>query len=185
LLSKWATAAFGDDEEWQEMMQSDDMADVREEFDVNGTLATWLEPLSDLLGRSTSLRLSPGDLLDLDEVVARVTLFPLLLVSLMGRQGNTEVLLVYFVARLLGRLNVNALARYEGRDLGSKPADEVVAEQEATFTRKEQQEVINSFGIAIALNLTLFFGLGAFAAWQLASLFLGLLGPAPADPLAF
>lgn len=111
LLSRWAEGAFGDDEEWQEMMASEDMADVREEFDVEGSLAGWLEPLSEMLGRSTKPSLSAGALLDLDEVVARVTLFPLALASFTGRQGNVELLTVYYIARLLGRLNVNALAQ--------------------------------------------------------------------------
>lgn len=182
LLSKWASKAFGDDQ-WKEMMASEDMSDV--DFNVNGTLSPWLEPLSDLLGRSTNLRLSPGDLLDIDDVIARTTLFPALLTALAGRQGNTEPLVVYLLARMLGRINVQALAQYEGRELGSKSADEVVAEQEATFVRKVQQEVINSVGVALAINLGLVFAIGSFVLWQVTSLLFGLLAPPPADPLSF
>ncbi|MDC0525377.1 hypothetical protein OAO87_00165 [bacterium] len=143
--SKWVTQVFRDDDDWKEMMASEDMADVREEMAAaNGTLIGWFEPVCELLGRSTRVRLSPGDLLDLDELIATTSGFPLLLVSLTGRQGNTELLPVYYLARTLGRLNVLALASFEGRDLGSKSADEVVAEQEATFVRRSQQEVLNS-----------------------------------------
>jgi hypothetical protein len=100
-------------------------------------------------------------------------------------EGNTEPLVVYLLARMLGRINVQALAQYEGRELGSKSADEVVAEQEATFVRKVQQEVINSVGVALAINLGLVFAIGSFVLWQVTSLLFGLLAPPPADPLSF
>ena len=131
-------------------------------------------------------RLSPGDVLELDEVLSsRVTLFPLLLLGLVGRQGNLELLLVYYLARLLGRLNVRALARYEGRDLGSSTPDELVAEQEATFVRKAQEEVFGQLGLVLFLQATFFLLVGGFVAYQLGALVLGLLTPAPPDPLAF
>ena len=100
-------------------------------------------------------------------------------------EGNTEPLVVYLLARMLGRINVQVLAQYEGRELGSKSADEVVAEQEATFVRKVQQEVINSVGVALAINLGLVFAIGSFVLWQVTSLLFGLLAPPPADPLSF
>lgn len=187
LVTRWAEQVFGDDDEWQEMLASDEVGEFRAELELarNGTLVSWLEPLSDLLGRSTDPQLGLGDILDVDELVARVTLFPLLLASIAGRQGNLEVLLVYYITRLLGRLNVAALASYEGRELGSRSADMIVAEQEATFVRKAQQEVVNSVGIAIIINIALGFGLTAFIVWQVSNLLLGVLTPPPVDPLAF
>ena len=113
------------------------------------------------------------------------SLFPLLLAGLAARQGNLELLLVYYLARLLGRLNVAELASYEGRDLGSKSADELVADQEATFVRKAQQEVLNSLGLAILFNIVIFFGLTAVVVWQVSQLLVGLLTPVAPDPLAF
>ena len=166
LVAKWADLIFGDDEEWQQMVAGDDFEDEIE-FDVNGTLANWVEPLVELVGRSTNLNLSPGDILDIDELPARTTLFPLLLCGLAGRQGNIELLVVYLFSRLLGRLNVQALARYEGRDLGSRTPDEIVADLEATYVRKSQQEVFNQFGLA--------FGLTCLFAWHSVSPWMPLM----------
>ena len=92
---------------------------------------------------------------------------------------------MYYVSRLLGRINVNALARYEGRDVVGKTADQLVADAEATYVRKAQQEVLNSLGLAFVLNLVIFFGVGALALWFLSSALFGLIIPEPPDPLAF
>ena len=179
LVSRWSQMVMGDDKEWQALVEED------EGFDANSTLSSWLEPLSEVLGRSTNLQMSPEDILDLDELVARVTLFPLLLVGLASRQGNLVLFVVYYLARLLGRLNVKALASYEARELGMTSADEQVAEQEASFVRKAQQETLNSFGIALLINVVIFFGISAFIVWQLSAGLLGAFTPEPPDPLAF
>ena len=98
-------------------------------------------------------------------------------------QGNLEVLVIYYWARLLARSNVAALAAHEGRD---SPAalDDTVSTLEASFTRKAQSELLGQY--ALVLSIVYFLSLALFAAiaWQLTSLGLDLIWPAQ-DPLAF
>lgn len=76
------------------------------------------------------------------------------------------------------------VCRYEGRDVGTKSADEQVADLEATYVRGAQQEVVNSLGLAVALNFVFFFAVGAVFLWYLSGVIFGAIAPTP-DPLAF
>ena len=185
VVSRWFDGTFGkDNEEWNEAL-GNEIAEISEELGAKDKpLAPWLEPLSELLGRSTELNISPGDILDLDQVAERVTLFPVLLLSLVSRQGNFEPLVVYYVARVLGRFNAQALARFEGRDLGTGP-DLAVSRSEASFVRATQEEVIGQLAGGVLLTYCGFLAVGAVVVYQLVSAFLGAFEPAPYDPLAF
>ena len=151
---------------------------------LNGTLVTWLEPLADLLGKSTNLRMSMSEnMVDITTLFEKATLFPLFLGGIGGRQGNLEPLVIYYIARLLAKVNLVALAKYEAREVRGS-ADELVAEQEAAYVRKAQEEVAVGFGFALLINTVFFFAVSTWILWTLINAGYGYFYT-PYDPLAF
>ena len=152
------------------------------------------------LGHCPSARSTPGGDTALDAAssaarVAAVTaraspalpalfsLFPLFLAFLSAQSGNLELLVVYYVVRVLGRQNAQALARYEGRSVPTS-VDALVAKQEALLLRKEQEDLFATVGFSFVFLYAAFFGVAAFVVWQATSALFGVLAPPP-DPLAF
>ena len=92
------------------------------------TSTAWLAALGLILRRSGYY---------VDEVsgdLSRLNFFPLLLLLLaVARQGNIEAAAVYIIARTLGNMNAEALARYEGFDSPTF-ADERTSSSEASNT---------------------------------------------------
>ena len=125
---------------------------------------------------------------DLEEVIESFSLFPLLLVGLAFRQGNTELFPIYFIMRLLAKINLGALATHEGRAPPMQP-DQLVSQQEALLIKKTQGEVLTVLGVTLLLTWLLGVVLTGVLAWQLGGAALGLLGVADPfgapDPLAF
>ena len=113
----------------------------------------------------------------------RATLFPLLLLALVGRQGNLEPLVVYYLSRLLARYNSLSLAKFEGRDIANP--DLAVAKMEASFVRQPQNEFLESLAGGIVLTYVVFLALGAVVLWNVVNGAFGAFAPPPYDPLAF
>lgn len=185
LLAQWFEMTFGqDNEEWNEAL-GNDLAEMQEELgSKEKPLAPWLAPLAELLGRSTDVSLSPGDILELEQITERATLFPLLLLALVGRQGNLEPLVVYYLARLLARFNARSLAKFEGRDLAANP-DLAVAQAEASYVRQPQNEFLEGLAGGIVLTYVVSLALGAALLWNVVNGIFGAFAPPPIDPLAF
>ena len=185
VLTKWFDGVFGQDNEQFNEILGNDLKDMEKDMNLGERpLSRWLEPLAGLLGRSTDITLSPGDILELEQVAERTTLFPLLLLALCARQGNMEPLAVYYIGRILGRFNTQALAKFEGRDLAMSP-DLAVSKVEAGFVRKSQNEFFETIVGAIILSYSVTFAFGAFILWNVVNGIYGAFAPPPVDPLAF
>jgi len=170
------------------------------ESGIGPTSTAWLAALGLILRRSGYY---------VDEVsgdLSRVNFFPLLLLILaVARQGNVEAAAVYIIARTLGNMNAEALARYEGFDSPTF-ADERTSTAEASNTfvpifleaagQLEEYApnligplfTIFFFGFLQALvvfGLTI--GLPLWLAWQGVSAIFGVVVPPPPvyDPLDF
>jgi len=164
------------------------------------TSTAWLAALGLILRRSGYY---------VDEVsgdLSRLNFFPLLLLLLaVARQGNIEAAAVYIIARTLGNMNAEALARYEGFDSPTF-ADERTSSSEASNTfvpivleaagqlEEYAPNLIGPLftifffgllqGIAV-FGLTI--GLPLWLGWQGVSALLGVVVPPPPiyDPLDF
>ena len=84
---------------------------------------------ADLLTRSAKGGLFTPDELDLEDISEDFSLFPILLGGLAFRQGNLELFTIYYLARVLARINLQAMAVYQGRDAPMNP-DVLVSQQE-------------------------------------------------------
>lgn len=182
---------FSDTIQEQELSEEEEM-ELRNALEVDdleeltqSKLAPWLEPLAELLGRSTTV--PSGVIFDLSDPESsgiKLTLFPMMLALVAVRQGNFEPLVVYYFSRLLARANMQALARYEARDAPMSP-DTLVAEQEGSFIRKTVEDALASLGLAFFLSNLLFWGLAIYLSWQAFNAVGGYFAPPPYDPLNF
>jgi hypothetical protein len=190
-LSAWFSGCFAgadsmDTEEF-EKKYGEDLAELKLELAEgagDGTLSRWLEPLAELLGSSTTIRLDPDNFINVEEAARRVSLFPLFLAFLSSRQGNLELLAVYYLMRILGRQNAQALARFEGRSVPAS-LDAFVAKQEAMLLRQEQEDLFATVGFSFVFGYAISFALAAVVIWQLVNALFGFFEPVPPDPLAF
>jgi hypothetical protein len=171
-----------------EAMKPPDLADLE-----NRVLRSWLPPLADLLGSSkkapSTPKLPPG-MVALGPGVSlgeEASLFPLFLTSV-ASQGNFEPLIVYYLSRLVGRFNVQAVARSVSRAQPLKP-DEIVTEQESKYLSRIQQEAFEKAGSSLGFSLFLSSAFSLFVLYAIFSTLYGLVSgifaPPPVDPLSF
>jgi len=187
LFGRWAKLSFND-EAWQELLEAEDDEEVRAKLEnTEGTdLPVWLEKLADLLTRSAKGGLFTPDELDLEDISEDFSLFPILLGGLAFRQGNLELFTIYYLARVLARINLQTMAVYQGRDAPINP-DVLVSQQEALIVKQTTDDVIGLFGVGFLLTTLISFALSATLVYQVISALLALfgIGGEPPDPLAF
>jgi len=183
-LGRWARLSLGS-EMWQEMIDAEEDAEIKEKLQSSGSdLPVWLDALSTQLTKSARPGLfQDSAYIDLTEISEQYSFFPLLLAGLAARQGNLELFAVYYIARVLGRINLGALAEFEGRAAPLQP-DQLVSQQEAQLVKKPLAEVISFAALAFGFSWLLLLLLGGALAWQFGNGVVDLFFAAP-DPLAF
>jgi hypothetical protein len=157
---------------------------------ADSELPAWLDVLAEQLSRDAPDRSGTDLIVSLDsekdsDMLNAYSLMPFVLAGVAISSRNMEIAAVYYLARQLARINVLALAEYEGLSAPTKP-DRLVSEQEASLTisNKPLDEVvtsISSFVDFIALASLLVAGV---VAWKVVPYLWGVVF-APPDPLNF
>jgi len=142
-------------------------------------LPFWPDVLIPLLSPPESSR-SSGPAVTITIDGDKISPFPVLLLSLASGQGNVELFAIYYLARHLARINLKALAEFEGRSMPAR-LDQLVSEQEALLLKGQLNNLIDAVGLGAVTSFFLLLLAVGLIVTQLGPVLSNILFPQP-DP---
>jgi len=180
---KWIKSALGESG-LLELLAAED-AEVREMLEeADGSeLPLWPDVLlSQLFQSGPSKLLAIDDIDDFFEFAGKISFFPLLLSTLASMQGNIELFAIYYFAQHLARINLKALAAFEGKWTPNR-LDQLVSQQEALLLKETVNDLLVSFGTTLLISFLLLLLAGGAIVSQLGPVLSNILFPQQ-DPFA-